>query len=81
MSSRVQTTSVAIGANIVLVKASAADAIGAERAAAVEAEPAEPEQAGAEQREGHVLRNDRLPRVILARAEHDGDDEMPRRRR
>ena len=56
----VQTTSVPAGASIVVVNASAAMALAAERAAGVEAEPAEPEQAGAEQRERHVVRQQRL---------------------
>ena len=47
------------GASIVVVKASAGDAVGRERAAGVEAEPAEPQQAGAEQRERHVVRQQR----------------------
>ena len=43
----------------------------ASRASAIEAEPPEPEETGAKQGERHVLRNDGLPRVVLARAEHD----------
>ena len=42
-----------------------------ERAAGVEAEPAEPQQARAEEGEGHVVRQDRLPGVVLALADHD----------
>ena len=56
ISSSVHTTSVPAGASIVVVNARAADAVGGERAAGVEAEPSEPEQSRAEQREWHVVR-------------------------
>ena len=60
MASRnVHTTSVAAGASIVVENASAGDAVGGQRAAGVEAEPAEPQQAGAEQHERHVVRQQR----------------------
>ena len=42
-----------------------------QRAAAVEPEPAEPEEAGAEQHEGHVVRQDGLAAVVLAGPEHE----------
>ena len=75
----VQVASVAAGASSVLVNASAAVGARRQRAAGVEAEPAEPQQAGAEHRERHVVRQDRVPPVILARADdHRGDQ---RRRR
>ena len=74
-SSSVHTTSVPIGARNVVVNASAADGPARERAAGVEAEPAEPEQPGAEQHERHVVRQERLAREVLARAEHEGGDE------
>ena len=47
------------GARNVVMNASAGNRARAERAAGVEAEPAEPEQAGAEQRERHVVRQQR----------------------
>ena len=59
-----------VGASIVVVKASAGDAVGGERAAGVEAEPAEPEQAGAEQRERHVVRQQRRRPIVAPRADH-----------
>ena len=46
-----------------------------ERAAAVEAEPAEPEQPGAQQHEGDVVRQDRLAPIVLAGAQHRRGDE------
>ena len=42
-----------------------------ERAAGVEAEPAEPEQAGTEQRERHVVRQQRRARIVAALAHDD----------
>jgi hypothetical protein len=45
------------------------------RAAAVEAEPAEPQQACTEQHEGHAVRQDRLPAIVLARSERDRRNE------
>ena len=50
-SSSVHTTSVPAGASIVVGEGQRRDAVGRQRAAGVEAEPAEPQQAGAEQRE------------------------------
>ena len=47
------------------------DGRGAKRRTGVEAEPAEPEQSGAEERKRHVVRQERLTRVVLARAQHD----------
>ena len=63
-----------IGARNVVVNARPRNRAGRDRAAGVEAEPAEPEQAGAEQRERDVVREDRLPREVLARADHDRRD-------
>ena len=57
------------------MKARAGQLVGRERAAAVEAEPAEPEQPRAEEREGDVVRQDRLAAVVLAGAEHERGDE------
>jgi len=56
------------------------DRVRRERASGVESEPAEPQQSRAEQRERNVLRQDRLPRVVLARPDHDRTDERRRRR-
>ena len=58
-----------------MVKARPAIGLAADGAAGVESEPAEPEQARAEQRERHVVRQDRLPREILPRSDHDRRDE------
>src|SRR3712207_8353489 len=44
---------------------------GAEPAAAVEAEPAEPQQARAEQHEQRVVREQRLAAEVAPRADHD----------
>ncbi len=52
-----------------------------ERAAAVESEPAEPEEAGAEQRERDVVRTERLAAVVVARLETIAATTAPRRRR
>ena len=53
-----------------------ADVAGGEAAAAVEAEPAEPQQAGAEQHVDRVVGQQRLAAVVLARA----DDQRRRER-
>jgi len=57
MSSIVQTSSVAAGASIVVVNASAAIPFAATALPGVKAEPSEPEQPGAQQCEGHVVGN------------------------
>ena len=51
------------------------DRAGRERAAGVEAEPAEPQQPGAEQRERHVVRQQRRARIVAALADDDRGDE------
>ncbi len=48
---------------------------GGQRAPGVESEPAEPEQSGAEQRERHVVRQERRPLVVAARADDERGDE------
>ena len=47
------------------------DAVGRQGAAGVEAEPAEPEQTGAEERERHVVRQQARGRIVLALADAD----------
>ena len=49
--------------------------VGRERAAAVEAEPAEPEQARTQQHERHVVREDRRASVVLPGAEDQRRDQ------
>ena len=78
MSISVQVASVAAGASSVFVNASVAVGAGRQRAAGVEAEPAEPQQAGAEHREGNVVRQDRVTAVILARTDHHRRDQRGR---
>src|SRR5262249_35284841 len=41
----------------------------------VESKPAEPKESGAKKREGNVVRQDGLTRIVLARPHHDGRDE------
>ena len=59
------------GASSVFVNARTPRVPRREAAAAVEAEPAEPQQAGAEQHEDRVVRQERLAPVVLARADDD----------
>ena len=76
-SSTNQATSVHAGRQQRVREREHAGVAGREAAAAVEAEPAEPQQAGAEQHVDRVVRQQRLAPVVLARA----DDERRRQRR
>ncbi len=51
------------------------DAVGAERGAGIESEPAEPQDAGAEQSERQVVGRHRLAGPASALPEHEGKDE------
>ena len=68
---RSQPSIAAAAATSVLMNACAASAVGAERRAGVEAEPAEPQDAGAEQRERQRVRRHRVLRPALPLAEHE----------
>ncbi len=57
------------------MKAIAAEAVGGERAPGVEAEPAEPEEGGAQQHEGDAVRQERLASVVAARSQDPSGDQ------
>ena len=59
----------------VVAKASAGGLAGGERAAGIEPEPAEPEQAGAEQHERHVVRQQRRLLEVAPLADDDRRDQ------
>ena len=67
----IQPSAAAAAPVLVATNALTAEAVGLERAAGVEAEPAEPQQARAHHGHGQVVRLHRLMPVALAPAEHD----------
>ena len=71
----IQPSAAAAAAVLVARNALAASAVGLERAAGVEAEPAEPQQRRAHDGHGQVVRLHRLVPVAAALAEHDRADE------
>jgi hypothetical protein len=71
-SAKVQASTAAAVAMMVLMKASAGDAVGLEVGAGVEAEPAHPQQRGADHGQRQAVRGHRLAAVAHALAQHVG---------
>ena len=69
-STRIQPSSAAAVATWVLTNAMRGDPVGGQLGTGVEAEPAEPQQAGAERDQRHVVRPEALPRPADPLAEH-----------